>query len=316
MRQVRLATVLGAGFLALALAAGGSDRPLVAGASVSPGALADPWWQPLGLRGQAVSAVAVTRDEVAAIADGRVVVSTDGGVRFAAGTSLPPATVPCLGGVTGVPPHPDAVACAGDDAWVLSRGEVLHGQRNGRLTPDAGAPDLGLGARLVAAPAALPGVVVAVAGDGTVWRRQGAGRWAHALLLLPQSLVAGAPAVTAVAAFSRPLSAAVYLGTDGYGVLASVNGGADWFRADPGLPGRVLALVADPDHRALYAGTTDGLWRHHLSALPRPPSYPAPDLRWRWVATAAVTLVAWAEGVVALRWWGRRRAGAGLPRGG
>ena len=109
--------------------------------------------------------------------------------------------------------------------------------------PDPGSPDLGAGADLIASPAALPGVVVAVSTDGTVWRRGQDGDWKQALLLLPASLVQGVPRITSVTAFTEPLSDAIYLGTDGYAVLISTDGGDDWIRAGPGLPdSRVLAL--------------------------------------------------------------------------
>jgi hypothetical protein len=40
--------------------------------------------------------------------------------------------------------------------------------------------------------------------------------------------------VTALAAFTQALSTTVYLGTDGYGVLLTTDGGDDWIRADAG----------------------------------------------------------------------------------
>ena len=93
----------------------------------------------------------------------------------------------------------------------------------------------------------------------------------------------------------------MYLGTDGYSVLETTDGGDDWLRGGPGLPDRVLALAADSSGRALYAGTGDGLWRHRLQPLPAPPRYPAADLRGRRVATLLVTLLAIVIGLAALR---------------
>jgi hypothetical protein len=150
----------------------------------------------------------------------------------------------------------------------------------------------------IAAPAALPGVVVAVDRDSVVWRRDAGGHWARALLLLPRSLAAGPPRVTTAAAFERiPLAAAVYLATDGYSVLESTDGGDDWIRAGPGLPDHVLGLATDDATQSVYAATDDGLWVHHLRATPAPPSYPDSALRWRWLGIAVVTLVAAAAGV-------------------
>src|SRR5207245_1572242 len=185
----------------------------------------------------------------------------------------------------------DAETRAGDGVWGLRGGRVWHGRVGDELAPDPGAPDLGAGAHLLAAPAAAPpGRVVAVSGGGTVWRRNAVGHWDRSLLLLPQGLWSGAPRVTAVAAFATPLSAAISLGTDGYSVLLSQDGGDDWIRAGPGLPDHVLALAADAGSRAIFAGTDDGLWVHHLRSRPAAPSYPGPDLLWRWLAIVALTV--------------------------
>jgi hypothetical protein len=146
---------------------------------------------------------------------------------------------------------------------------------------------------LLAAPRSRDGVVVAVARDGVVWRRGQDGGWARALLLLPQGIAAGPPRVTGVTAFAgRPLSDAVYLATDGYSVLESLDGGDDWIRAGPGLSDHVLGIAAGDNARAVYAATDDGLWVHHLQPTPSPPNYPAEDLHWRWLGVALVTLAA------------------------
>jgi hypothetical protein len=125
-----------------------------------------------------------------------------------------------------------------------------------------------------------------------VWRRGADGGWARALLLLPQSAVAGPPPVTGLAAFTQPLSDAVYMATDGYSVLESTDGGDDWVRGNPGLPDGVLAITTDSPHRAVYAATGNGLWVHHLQATPRPPAYPGAELRWYWLGIAAVCAAA------------------------
>ncbi len=189
----------------------------------------------------------------------------------------------------------------GAERWEIdSGGRVVHAsnvaQRKAPV-PDSGAPDLGAGADLIASPGALPGVVVAVSADGTVWRRGQDGDWKQALLLLPASIVQGVPRITSVTAFTTPLSDAIYLGTDGYAVLVSTDGGDDWIRAGPGLPDSVYSLSADalsanPLRGAVYAGTSNGLWEHELQALPAPPAYPDAQLVWRWIGIGAITLVA------------------------
>ena len=127
----------------------------------------------------------------------------------------------------------------GKETWEIDpAGRVLHAAgtaASGTPVVDPGSPDLGRGAASIAAPAALPGVVVAVSTNGTVWRRGEDGDWKQALLLLPASLVQGVPRVTSITAFTEPLSDAIYLGTDGYAVLISTDGGDDWIRAGPGL---------------------------------------------------------------------------------
>ena len=165
---------------------------------------------------------------------------------------------------------------------------------------DPGSPDLGAGADLIAATAALPGVVVTVSTDGTVWRRGQDGDWKRALLLLPASLVQGVPRITSVTAFTEPLSDAIYLGTDGYADLISTDGGDDWIRAGPGLPDSVYSLSADSGRHAVYAGTSDGLWEHVLQSLPAPPAYHDAALIWRWLGIGAVTLVASAVALLAM----------------
>ncbi len=217
-------------------------------------------------------------------AGGATLASTDGGKTFAPVPGNP--ALPPTGSVTS----------AGQVWRINSSGRVLHAtnpaDRSLGPFPDARAPRLGPGADLLAAPAALPGVVVAVGTDGTVWRRGQDGDWKQALLLLPQSLVQGVPRVTSVTAFTQPLSDAIYLGTDGYAVLISTDGGDDWIRAGPGLPDSVYALSADAARHAVYAGTSGGLWVHVLQELPAPPAYRDAALVWRWIGIGAVTLVA------------------------
>ena len=175
--------------------------------------------------------------------------------------------------------------------------------RPGRLTPsgvavDGGAPNLGPSG-LVAGPGGSD-TAVAVARDGTVWRRT-ATAWQQSLVLLPEHIFAATPPVTAIAAFSSGVTATIYLATDGYGVLISQDGGDTWIRADPGLPGHVLTLATSSADHAVYAGTTDGLWVHHLRAPPAPPVYVDSALWLRRGGMLVVSLLATVAAVAGLR---------------
>ena len=142
--------------------------------------------------------------------------------------------------------------------------------------------------------------MVAVGTDGTVWRRGQDGDWKRALLLLPASIVQGVPRITSVTAFTTPLSGAIYLGTDGYAVLISTDGGDDWIRAGPGLPNSVFSLSADSARRAVFAATSDGLWVHVLQTFPGPPAYHDAALVWRWIGIGAITIVASATALLGM----------------
>jgi hypothetical protein len=252
---------------------------------------------PVGLRGEAVTAVVP--------AGGGVMAVTAGGPRC-----LRP---PGGGAVTGGAPvctlvmgHPRDAPAPASPSWVLQNGRVARQQPGEAPVPDPGSPALGASARLIAAPAALPGVVVAVGADGTVWRRNASGSWGRSLVLLPQHLLAGPPVVTGLAAFeTTPVTTAVYLATDGYAVLITADGGDDWVRAAPGLPSGVLALATDGAGRAVYAGTRDGLWVHHVQALPAPPVYRPSGLLTRWLEMAAIAGVATLAAVAVLARAGR-----------
>jgi len=209
--------------------------------------------------------------------------SSDGGSTFAA----PSADTPF---------PPTGVVAIDSQRWAISAGgtvvHIANTSLPGAAVADPGSPGLGAGADLIASPAALPGVVVAVSTSGVVWRRGQDGDWKQALLLLPASLVQGVPRVTSVTAFTEPLSEAIYLSTAGYAVLISTDGGDDWIRAGPGLPDSVSSLSADSARHAVYAGTSDGLWVHVLQELPAPPAYQDAALVWRWLGIGAVTLLA------------------------
>jgi hypothetical protein len=254
---------------------------LVAGA---PARAATPWWSPVALRGVAVAHVSAIGDTILVrTGAGATLRSTDGGRTFA--TAPPDLAFPPAGMVT-----------VGTQGWGIDpRGKVVHVANLAQSTAavaDPGSPDLGAGADLIASPAALPGVVIAVSTNGTVWRRGQDGDWKQALLLLPASLVQGVPRITSVTAFTEPRSDAIYLGTDGYAVLISTDGGDDWIRAGPGLSDSVYALSADSARKTVYAGTSDGLWEHVLQSLPAPPAYQDAALVWRWLGIGAITLVA------------------------
>jgi hypothetical protein len=294
MRPRILAAAAIAGAFLPVTAAAAPATPLPAPPSASPTSSAgEPWWVPVGLRGEAVTAVEAAGSVIAVTASGRQLVSHDRGATFAGGLA-PPA--PAL------PPGVDAEVRSGADRWALSAGRVLHAQGSGTLAPDPGAPDLGRGARLLAAPAVYPGVVVAVSDSGVVWWRNVAtGSWGRALVLLPQSLFVGRPAITALSAFDAPVSGSIYLATDGYSALLSSNGGQDWLRAGPGLPDRVLSLASDSTGQAVYAGTADGLWVHQLRSLPSVPVYTGPDLFNRRLGTTVITILAVAAGLLVLQ---------------
>jgi hypothetical protein len=251
----------------------------------SPARAADAWWSPVAaLQGVDVTRVSAVGDTIMArTGSGATLLSSDGGNTFA---SAPPGAV--------FPPS--GVVASGSESWAInSNGRVAHVSnitQKSAAVLDPGSPDLGAGADLIASPAALPGVVVAVTTDGVVWRRGQDGDWKQALLLLPASLVQGVPRVTSVTAFTQPLSEAIYLSTDGYAVLISTDGGDDWIRAGPGLPDSVYSVSADSARHSVYAGTSDGLWVHVLQELPAPPAYQDAALVWRWLGIGAVTLLA------------------------
>lgn len=258
----------------------------------APARAADAWWSPVSLRGTAITRVSAIGDTIMVrTATGATLLSTDGGKTFA--TASATATFPPINAVT-----------IGTERWEIDpAGRVLHAVDTAVSSAprvDPGSPDLGPEAALIAAPAALPGVVLAVSTSGAVWRRGQDGDWKQALLLLPASLVQGVPRITSTTAFTEPLSDAIYLGTDGYAVLISTDGGDDWIRAGPGLPDSVYSLSADSGRHAVYAGTSDGLWEHVLQNLPAPPAYQDAALVWRWLGIGAVTLVASAVAVLAM----------------
>lgn len=261
----------------------------------------EPWWVPAGLRGQALSAVAVSGADIEVhTTAGGDLLSSDGGLTFAAVPRDP-------GAVAG--PVASADVRSGNDEWLIRGGHVLHALSGGTPVLDPGSPDLGAGAHLLAAPVAARGTVLAVSDAGLVWRRAGDGTWGRALLLLPRTLV-GTPQITDLAAFSAspPGSSVVtvYLATDGYSVLATSDGGYSWVRDGPGLPDRVSALAAAPAQSAIFAATDDGLWVHHLRTPPSIPQYAAPDLRVRQMGIAAITVATCAAATAGL-WLALRR---------
>lgn len=252
----------------------------------------EPWWVPVAWGGHDVTAVRANGDIIDVALGGSQYESRDGGRTWQRHYERHGLVIP---------PGP---------RWRIVDGAVVQIDKDGNAHNDPGSPSPaatplhGGDARgLLAAPVSLDGVVVTVDRDGVVWRRGGDGRWARALLLLPQNMVHGPPRITALTAFDTvPLTDTVYMATDGFSVLASADGGDDWFRAGPGLPNDVNALYADPTEQALYAGTANGLWVHHLRAFPSAPSYSDAALRWRWLGIALVTLAGAAVAIVGLLW--------------
>lgn len=265
-------------------------QALLVAVRATPAEAAAAWWQPVALQGTALTAVSATGPVIVVRTEaGTVLRSTDHGAHFTAAADATP------------PPGTPVPVSSGDYTWTISAtGRVLRQRDGGAALPDPGGPNLGAGAHLLAAPAALPGAVVAVATDGTVWRRAQDGGWNRSLLLLPQGAVRGVPAITSITAFAQPLTTAVYLGTDGYAVLLTSNGGDDWIRAGPDLPGSVRGLAADSPAHAVYAATSSGLWMHRLQSFPAPPKYPDRALLARWIGIGAVTLVAAALAMLAM----------------
>ncbi|MEO9044176.1 MAG: hypothetical protein ABI352_04015 [Candidatus Dormibacter sp.] len=243
------------------------------------------WWQPLAFAGQRVTSVIAGGGLVVVRTASGAFRSSDGGRSFTA-----------IDGQHIALPLPPAAT-----TWAIDNGVVVTASGGRPPAPDPRAPFLGEPAHLIAAPAALPGVVVAVGSDNHVWRRNASGQWATSFVLLPAGGLSGTPRVTSLAAFSTPLSVAVYMGTDGYGVLLSEDGGDDWIRADPGLPENVLGLDTDATAKALYAATDAGLYVHHLQSLPAPPVYVDASLYLRWLGIAVVALLATLAALLGLR---------------
>jgi hypothetical protein len=243
------------------------------------------WWKPLAFAGERVTTVAVLPGGLLAATVAGSFLSADGGRSFQ----------PVAKGGSALPGPASA------SRWKIERGTVLTAAAGAQFAPDPGAPFLGASAHLIAAPAALPGSVVAVGSDNHVWRRSPSGRWATSFIVLPAGGLSGAPQVTSLAAFAAPITAAVYLGTNGYGVLLTEDGGDDWIRADPGLPENVLGLAADPTTKALYAATDQGLYVHRLQSFPAPPVYRDASLYLRWLGIALVVVLTTAGAVLGLR---------------
>ncbi len=272
-RRRRLARLLAA------LAAAG----VVAMVAPATAHAAPPWWEQLAFAGQRVTSVAAQAGQVVVAVGSTRYLSVDGGRSFTQGAAAGEVRDPAA------------------TMWEIHNGTVFTGPPGERLVADPHSPFLGDTAHLIAAPAALPGVAVAVGSDNHVWRRDASGQWATAFILLPAGGVSGIPQVTALAAFTQPLSHAMYMGTAGYGVLVSQDGGDDWIRADPGLPANVLALATDSSEHALYAATDRGLFVHHLQALPAPPVYHDAMLLLRWLGIALVALLATVVATLGLR---------------
>jgi hypothetical protein len=254
------------------------------------------WWEPLAFSGQRVVGVIALPHLMLVNTTSGNFLSSDNGRSF---QTLSPGR------------HLALAIPVGPTDWQIDNGTVVTAPAGHAPAPDPHAPFLGATAHLIAAPAALPGVAVAVGSDNHMWRRSPSGQWAASFIPLPAGGLSGAPQITSLAAFTTPVTGAVYMGTDGYGVLLTENGGDDWIRADPGLPENVLGLSADSSAGALYAATDKGLFVHHLQSFPAPPVYHDTSLYVRWLGIAIVALLAAAGAVVGLRLALPRPAGSG-----
>ena len=187
----------------------------------------------------------------------------------------------------------DVQADSGVPQWQLRGGLAVE---RGRAPDTATPPRM----EMIAGAPGAPGVAVA-AGHGEIWRRSDSGKWTRSLVLLPQSLFAAAPPITALAAFDERVSDSIYLATDGYGILITTDGGYSWVRDDLGLPDHVRALITNAKKRDLYAITNNGVWVHHLAAFPAPPVLLSGELLWHWIGILAVALASIAGGSATLR---------------
>lgn len=129
--------------------------------------------------------------------------------------------------------------------------------------------------------------------------------WTTSLFLLPQGGVVGPPAITGMVAMPH-LSTAVWVATNGYGVVTTPDGGQSWEWTSDGLPLDVTALAADPARGSIIAATPQGLFVHHLSEQPAPPVYTSATSRRDTLIVIAITLASTLLGALAL-WTASRR---------
>ncbi len=163
------------------------------------------------------------------------------------------ATCPLDGGRTFQPAAPATAATlkepAGRRCGRSTAAPSSPAPSGGPLAPDPRSPFLGESAHLIAAPAALPGVAVAVGSDNHVWRRSASGQWATSFILLPAGGAGRHPAGDLA---RRLHPAAERRRVHGHGRLRRAAQPGRWRRLDPRRPGPARER-ARPGHRLVHA---------------------------------------------------------------
>jgi hypothetical protein len=246
------------------------------------------------------------------IAPGRpamVVAATSAGIFW--GTLGSPLSHRIVAGRGADPIELTAPVAAGQPFWVVAaNGNLLRLGRDGELLLSSqGAPHLGTHPVLVELG---DGVVLAGGRSGLIWGLYQGG-WQPVFQLLPYGGIGGVPDLTAMIS-DGPTAA--YLATAGFGTLLTPDGGYTWYRAAPAAADvQALATIgpvfASRPSGLVVAATPQGLFLHHLQALPAPPTYQGASLKGQILGTAGVTVGAAALAILGL-WWLRRRARRGL----
>jgi hypothetical protein len=308
-RALRLVAGVALSVVLMAAAGDGApgDRPVSGRASgarssgAGPAAGDQAWWVRLALPGESVSRLFLTTNQLAEqepvlwavhrrAGSGEVATQlSPTGAAVAERAFSPAAFLVGLGGTKS--------GGAAGDHWTVAAGRLAYrsGSRSSGTALDV--------SDIRQVSPVVPGLDSAFVLDdhGILWHIPPDHHPVRALLLLPRDALHGPPRITALAGMwneqfqcAGPLSTATYVATEGYGALANIDGGEEWRRAGQGLPDNVHDLVADCHAGAVYAATDDGVWVHHLRALPAPPVYAAPDLtakRWQVAGVTALSVL-------------------------